>query len=67
MASPRLLASKINRSGVWGRANLPKTEIRNPQAEGNPEPENRIGPAARTPFGFLISDFLRISVFELRI
>ena len=39
-----------------------KPENRNPKSEGNPQPENRKGPAARPPFGFLISAFgLRIS------
>ena len=28
-----------------------------PKTEGNPKPENRNGPAARTPFGFLNSGF----------
>ena len=59
--------------GVWGlgRSKVgwdhPKTETRKPKSEGNPKPENRKGPAARTPFGFLISDFLRVSVFGFRI
>ena len=49
----------LRRSGRGWQTNRPLNR--------NPKPENRKGPAARPSFGFLISDFLRISGFELRI
>ena len=56
-----MMSERPNRFSPTYAALKPKSEIR------NPESEIRNGPAARTPFGSRISDFLRISVFGLRI
>ena len=56
-----MMSERPNRFSLTYAALKPKSEIRNPKSE------IRNGPAARTPFGSRISDFLRISVFGLRI